>query len=60
MANKAIRQKVMFESESGYRYYFRINLRDQEEKLEIRKFDPYIRKHAIFKQKKLPNPKKQN
>ena len=57
---KSAAQKVMLESEdgTGYRYYVRINPRTQTEKLRLRKYDPYGRKHAWFSQKKLPPHKK--
>ena len=32
---------------------------DKKEKLEVKKFDPIVKKHVLFKEAKLPNPKKQ-
>ena len=31
---------------------------DKKEKLELKKFDPIAKKHVLFKESKLPNPKK--
>ena len=55
-----VAQQVMLESEegTGYRYYVKINPRTQTEKLRLRKYDAYARKHCWFSQKKLPPHKK--
>lgn len=58
---KSVGTKVMLESEEGptHRYYVKVNPRTQTEKLRLRKYNPYARKHMWYSQKKLPNPKKQ-
>ena len=45
--------KLVSTAGTGYTYYTTKNKRTQTEKLEIRKFDPIIRKHVIFKEGKV-------
>ena len=35
------------------------NKRTNYQKLEVKKFDPIAKKHVLFKETKLPSPKKQ-
>lgn len=39
-------------TESGYIYYTKKNKKNTEKRLELRKYDPVIRKHVIFKESK--------
>jgi len=39
--------------ESGYFYVTRKNPKKLTKKLEFRKYDPYLRKHAIFREEKI-------
>ncbi|MEQ8508811.1 MAG: 50S ribosomal protein L33 [Rhodospirillaceae bacterium] len=38
---------------TGYFYTTRKNPRTLTEKMEVRKYDPKVRKHVIFKEKKI-------
>ena len=42
---------------TGYHYYTSKNKRTMPEKLKLKKFDPVVRKHVEFVEKKMPNPK---
>jgi ribosomal protein L33 len=55
--SKGQRQIIMLVSESGYRRYSTKNLRNNSEKLELKKYDPWIMAYAIFKEKKMPKHK---
>ena len=57
MAKKTGRQTIMLESsaKTGYRIYTTKNKRTSVEKLKLRKYDPMIRRHVIFNEKKLPS-----
>ncbi len=54
------RTVIMLESTAGtgYRIYTYKNKRNSIEKLELKKYDPMVRRHVIFKEKKLPSPSK--
>jgi large subunit ribosomal protein L33 len=39
---------------TGYAYYTQKNKRTQTNKLELKKFDPMVRQHVIFKEAKMP------
>ena len=48
-----IRVKIVLRStESSYRYHTTKNKRNQPGRMEIRKFDPVLRKHVLFKESK--------
>ena len=51
--------KMESTADTGYYYVTKKNPRTQTEKLELRKYDPVIRKHVVFKEGKIkwPNPK---
>ncbi len=55
MASK--RQIVMLESSAGtgFRYYTTKNKRTNIEKLKIKKYDPVVRRHVEFNEKRLPS-----
>ncbi|MDB2592840.1 50S ribosomal protein L33 [Gammaproteobacteria bacterium] len=44
--------RLQSEADTGYCYYVSVNLHLQEEKLRLKKYDPKVRKHVWFKQKK--------
>lgn len=53
MASKGNRQHIILEStESGHSYHSTKNKRNTTEKVEIKKYDPHLRKHVIYKEKK--------
>ena len=60
MAGKSGRQTIMLESSAGtgYRIYTQKNKRLNPEKLKLRKYDPMIRRHVEFVEKKLPSHSK--
>lgn len=45
--------KRLKSTESGYTYTTKRNNKNTPEKLELRKYDPIVRKHVIFKESKL-------
>lgn len=51
----AVTVKVKMESTAGTGYFVTTtkNPRNHPEKMELRKYDPVIRKHVIFKEKKV-------
>ncbi|MBA95457.1 MAG: 50S ribosomal protein L33 [Rickettsiales bacterium] len=53
MAKKGHRQHIILEStESGHSYHTTKNKNNTSERIEVKKYDPLIRKHAIYKEKK--------
>ena len=46
-------------AETGTTRYTTKNKRTTTEKLQFKKYDPVVRKHVMFVEMKLPNPKKQ-
>jgi large subunit ribosomal protein L33 len=51
----AVTIKVKMESSAGTGYYVTTtkNPRNHPEKMELKKYDPVVRKHVIFKEKKV-------
>jgi len=51
----AVTIKVKMESTAGTGYYVTTtkNPRNHPEKMELKKYDPVIRKHVLFKEKKV-------
>jgi large subunit ribosomal protein L33 len=45
--------KLVSTAGTGYTYYTTKNRRTQTGKLEMRKFDPIVRKHVLFKEGKV-------
>jgi large subunit ribosomal protein L33 len=39
---------------TGFTYYSKKNKRTTQGKLELKKYDPVIRKHVVFKEAKMP------
>jgi large subunit ribosomal protein L33 len=53
MAKKGNRALVKLRStESGYIYYTSKNRRTSTERIELKKYDPIVRKHVIFRETK--------
>jgi len=42
--------KMVSSADTGYYYVTKKNPRTQTEKMEMRKYDPVVRKHVIFKE----------
>lgn len=42
--------KLVSTADTGYYYVTKKNPRTQTEKLEMRKYDPVVRKHVVFKE----------
>lgn len=45
--------KLVSTAETGYFYVTKKNPRTQTEKLELKKYDPVVRKHVAFKESKI-------
>ena len=45
--------KMVSTAETGYFYVTKKNPRTKTEKLELRKYDPIVRKHILFKESKI-------
>lgn len=53
MAKKGNRNHIILEStESGHSYHSTKNKQNTPERIEITKFDPVLRKHVKYKEKK--------
>ena len=54
MANK-VREKIKLESSAGTGHFYTTtkNKRTMPEKMEIKKYDPVVRKHVAYKETKL-------
>jgi len=52
---KAVREKIKLVSSAGTGHYYTTtkNKRTKPEKLEMRKFDPVVRKHVAYKEAKI-------
>jgi large subunit ribosomal protein L33 len=42
--------KMVSSADTGYYYVTKKNPRTQTEKMEMRKYDPVVRKHVVFKE----------
>jgi large subunit ribosomal protein L33 len=47
--------RLVSTADTGYCYYTTKNKRTTPEKLEFMKFDPVVRKHVLFVEKKMPS-----
>ncbi|MCR4378784.1 MAG: 50S ribosomal protein L33 [Rhodospirillales bacterium] len=45
--------KLVSTADTGYFYVTKKNPRNTTEKLELRKYDPVVRKHVVFKESKI-------
>ncbi len=52
---KAVREKIKLVSSAGTGHYYTTskNKRTMTEKLEIKKYDPVVRKHVMYKEAKI-------
>ncbi|MGK2960435.1 MAG: 50S ribosomal protein L33 [Candidatus Malihini olakiniferum] len=52
---KVVREKIKLVSSAGTGHYYTTtkNKRTKPEKLELKKFDPSIRRHVIYKEAKI-------
>ncbi len=52
---KAVREKIRLNSTAGTGHFYTTtkNKRTQTGKMEIRKYDPVVRKHVIYKEGKI-------
>ena len=50
-----MREKIKLESTAGTGHYYttRKNKRTMPDKMEIKKFDPVVRKHVVYKEGKI-------
>jgi len=46
--------RLLSSAGTGYTYYGTKNKRTQTNKLEIKKYDPVVRQHVVFKEAKMP------
>lgn len=55
MAKKNARDKIRLVSSEGTGHFYTTtkNKRNMPEKMEIKKFDPVVRKHVIYKEAKI-------
>ncbi|MDD6177598.1 MAG: 50S ribosomal protein L33 [Succinivibrionaceae bacterium] len=55
MASKGGREKIRLNSSAGTGHFYTTtkNKRTMPEKMEIKKFDPVVRKHVIYKEGKI-------
>jgi large subunit ribosomal protein L33 len=53
MAKKGNRALVKLRSsESGHMYYTQKNKRNDTQRLELKKYDPFVRRHVIYRETK--------
>ena len=52
MAKKGHREKLVLVSESGHTYHTEKNKINTNEKIVLTKYDPQLRKHVEYKEKK--------
>ena len=50
---KGIREKIKLVSSAGTGHFYTKNKRTKPEKLELKKFDPVVRQHVIYKEAKI-------
>jgi large subunit ribosomal protein L33 len=48
------RIRLVSSANTGYTYYTDKNKRTQQGKLELKKYDPVVRQHVVFKEVKMP------
>ena len=53
-------KRLLSPAGTGYFYIIKRGVKGEKKtKLEVKKYDPVAKKHVLFKESKLPNPKKQ-
>ncbi len=57
---KTMREKVRLISsaKTGYSYYTTKNKQKQTDKIQLKKYDPIVRKHVLFTETKMPSHSK--
>jgi large subunit ribosomal protein L33 len=48
-----VKIKLVSSADTGYYYVTKKNPRTKTEKLELKKYDPIVRKHVVFKEGKI-------
>ncbi len=51
--SSTIQIKLVSSADTGYYYVTRKNPRTTTDKIELRKYDPVVRKHVIFKEARI-------
>jgi large subunit ribosomal protein L33 len=51
--NVAISIKLLSTADTGFFYVAKKNARKKPEKMQLKKYDPVIRKHVLFKEAKI-------
>lgn len=51
--SNTIQIKLVSSADTGYYYVTRKNPRTTTDKIELRKYDPVVRKHVIFKEARI-------
>lgn len=46
--------RLVSSANTGFIYYTTKNKRKQQGKLELKKYDPVVRQHVVFKEAKMP------
>ncbi|HMA93489.1 MAG TPA: 50S ribosomal protein L33 [Polyangiaceae bacterium] len=46
--------RIVSSAGTGFTYYKKKNKRTMTSKLELKKYDPVVRKHVVFKEAKMP------
>jgi large subunit ribosomal protein L33 len=46
--------RLVSSANTGFTYYTTKNKRKQQGKLELKKYDPVVRQHVVFKETKMP------
>tara|TARA_B100000586_G_C19973997_1_gene369037 strand:+ start:456 stop:638 length:183 start_codon:yes stop_codon:yes gene_type:complete len=60
MARTFAIKRLLSTADTGYSYIVKRGTKgEKKKKLEVKKFDPIAKKHVLFKETKLPSPKKQ-
>ena len=60
MAKTFVVKRLLSADGTGYFYIIKRGTKGEKKtKLEVKKFDPVAKKHVLFKESKLPSPKKQ-
>jgi large subunit ribosomal protein L33 len=45
--------KMLSTADTGFFYVKKKNMRTKQEKLELKKYDPVVRKHVVFRETKI-------
>ena len=55
MAKKGKREKIKLESSAGTGHFYTTikNKQNTPKKIELKKYDPVVRRHVVYKEKKL-------